>query len=118
MPRWATTYQDIKHISDLTHDMPFGGVVLAKLRNMDVTVPAVMLGSNMGNNGGRPYGYTGDGRPGPWHYHAEVTLQMLNGQTQVFDLLDIERIDRASEEWVEKFKDAGLIRIVKWLDDE
>ncbi|MFN3558961.1 MAG: hypothetical protein ACK4UQ_06705 [Brevundimonas sp.] len=113
MPRWATSNADIQHIADVTDNMPFGGVITVKPRGLNTTIPGVMIGARVGNNGGRVHPGAASGS-GPWAYHGEVTIRTLEGHTHDIDLLDIDKMERASDEITDEFVKAGLIERKSW----
>ena len=102
MPRWATSIDEIRHISQISQEIPIGGLVLMRLMN-DTLVEGVLVRSHQGNNGGE----------GGWKYYGEVEILTKDSKRAVIDYLDIKHAKSAwSEEKSREYEALGLIKIV------
>jgi hypothetical protein len=95
---------EAKHLASIVHTMPFFGIIEVHMQDGTIT-EGVIRGNNIGNN------FTG-GMVAPTAYKADVTIQTLQGDLRIIDVLDIKEV---RDVWAARsgaYEQAGLIKIV------
>lgn len=102
MARWTETQSDQRRISEISQQMPIGGIVAITLID-GTTVEGVLRRVNVGNNAGR----------GGWCYYGECEIETKDFRRWVIDYLDIQT---AASAWNDanaaEYERLGLISIV------
>jgi len=103
MARWTSSLQEIKHISNVSQQMPIGGIAEIILQD-GTRIEGVIRRINQGNNAGQ----------GGWKYYGEVEIETKDNNRRVIDYLDIKSANNIwSDEKAKEYEDLGLITIVK-----
>jgi hypothetical protein len=101
MARFTQTLQDQLHLSDVSRQMPIGGIVSITLLDGRV-VEGVMRRESIGNNGGQ----------GGWQYHGECEIETKSRDRLVIDFLDVKSATNAwNESTATEYENLGLISI-------
>jgi len=110
MAKWAKSYEDIKHIVEISENL-FAvlkeGFLINIVLNDRREIEGWLTASSFGNNAVvvRP----------PTRYYGEITLKQLDGSSTTLDLLDIQFIRSAtSPAKLKQYKEAGVIEIVNF----
>lgn len=103
MARWTETLNDQRRISQISQQMPVGGIVSITLLD-GTAIEGVLRRMNVGNNAGQ----------GGWRYYGECEIETKDHQRYVIDYLDIQA---AASAWNDtnaaEYERLGLISIVK-----
>lgn len=89
MHRWATTEEEIRHLTEIRHSIEFG---LIRVRMADGRIWAgVVTGSNGGNNASEAI------QTGRWKYFGTVTVLATDGNEVIIDLMDVASAEPAPD---------------------
>jgi len=103
MARWSETIAEVKHLAQISTQMPIGGIVLITLLD-GRAIEGVLRRENLGNNAGE----------GGWRYYGECEIETKDRRRLVIDFLDIKTVTSAwTESTAAEYERLGLISIVK-----
>lgn len=103
MARFTKTIVEQQHVSRISTQMPFGGIVRMVLTS-GMTVEGALRSNSDGNNGGKG---------GVWQYCGECVFEDKSRKQHLVDYLDIEEVIPMNDEYtLGEYHKLGLIELV------
>lgn len=111
MGRFTTSAAEIQHIAKMHKQIPVWGIVVFELQNGQ-KIEGLVMRSNLGTDAGS------GGNPWPTSYHAELTVQSIDGQAWLIDYLDVKSASDVTAQRMTEFQNAGLVSVVDLSDEK